>query len=206
VNLAVIEPALVSLFQSLAAEDIRWPLVEGTVSWFGRALPFVSPDTQTGIYLRITNLVGYGRPGKRYESVTKTVDILGPTGIVPTSLTVLEHYRDEQRKMTLQVQAVSEDATGLVWVSRIADRMFDPTIQRLLKALGLAVIRVHDAKTFEQVFDDHDQSVASLDIELQVSNTVQGLDALPIEHVTGTGQVAGSTTGTIPAVTNLDIP
>lgn len=209
-NLETIKPGLVTLLLSLAAEDMRYPLPEGCVTWFGRAEPFISDQTQVGIYLRLTSLQGYGRPAKRYRSVVKPVDVLTENGIEVQNLAVLEHYREEQKKATLQVQVLSNENTdgteAAAWLERIADRIRDPVSQRYLKTLGLAVIRVMPIQVSEKPFDDREVSMASLDISLQVANTVFGLDALPIEHVRGSGHALGSTSGTIGLTVELDKP
>lgn len=205
-NLSAIQPGLVSLISSLAADDMRWPLPEGHVTWFGRGVPFISDYTQTGIYLRLQNTGSTGRPQTRYVYVEKQVDVLDAGGNVATQTArVLEHYRDEQAKCTLQVQAVSnenlDNSSALIWISRIRDRIREPSSRRYLKSLGMSVIRTGRIVTVERQTDDRDQSVGSLDIDLQIAHTVQGLDALPIEHVVGTGRASGSVSG----VTSVDL-
>ena len=67
---AIIKPGLVSLMRSLASDDVTQPLPDGTVTWFGAAVPFICPDTQAGIYMRILSHSKRGMPGRKYSTVT----------------------------------------------------------------------------------------------------------------------------------------
>jgi hypothetical protein len=196
-NLETLQPALVTLFSSLASDDMLRPLADGTVSWFGRQVPFIGDDTQAGIYLRITNVSSYGKPASRYTEVSRTEDRINDQGALETfEEVVLANQRDEQKKMTLQVQVCSDEHTdstcALAWAHRIADNLRDPSVRRYLRLLGLSVIRVHDLIATERTVDGRSLSVGSLDITLQVGHTVQGLDMLPIDSIGGTGSILGS--------------
>jgi hypothetical protein len=195
-NLPAIQQGLVDLLSALAADDTSDPLSDGNVTWLGRQVPFISPDTQAGIYLRLFGLKGYCAPRKR--------NVWDPI------LRVIHRYRDEQKKGTLQIQVKSDEHTdstcALVWLENIADNLRDPFARAALLALGLSIIRIHDIKTFEEVVDERSISVGTLDVELQIANSVQGSDALTIESFTGTGHVSGATTGTVDVPVSGSIP
>jgi hypothetical protein len=61
-NWSSVSPSLVLLFRSLASEDMTQLQPEFSVCWMNRNIPFISPTTQEGTYLKVTNSKTYGKP------------------------------------------------------------------------------------------------------------------------------------------------
>jgi hypothetical protein len=185
VDWTTLYPGLVSLVSSLASEDIAYPLPDGVVTWFNRDTPFICPQTQAGIYLRILSQTPRGRPGTVYNEVT-----IG-------GVRKLQATRTKQEKLTLQIQAKSLDATdeteSLVWVSRVRDRIWDCSVGSYLRRLGLAVIELRPTIEVRENTDNRDVSIVSLDLVFQVVNIVQGIPVHFIEHIGISGTITGST-------------
>ena len=194
---AILRPAFVSLFSSLAAEDMRQPLPEGHVSWFGTQVPFIDADTPVGIYLRVSSHDKRGRPGRRYQNVTES-------GRAKT-----QAVRTRQEKVTLQIQAKSlennDTNDAQVWIDRITDNIYDDTVHSYLKSLGFSVIEVRP--TIETTvksdldgtvgWDNRYISSVSVDIVFQAVNQVLGIPVDYIEHVRASGTVTGAVSGTL---------
>lgn len=190
---AVIKPGLVEIIRSLASDDPEQPLPEGIVCWFDNQVSFISPETQTGIWLRIVSHDKRGRPG------TTFVEETGPDGRVR-----LRAVRTKQEKFTLQVQANSLEGTdtncGQVWIDRISDGQWDDSVLQSLRRLGLSIIRVRPTvevtvKTPVDGSDGWDNryvSAVSVDIVFHVVNIVQGRTVDYIADVAATGEVSGN--------------
>jgi hypothetical protein len=191
VDWSTIRPGLVSLIASLASDDMTVPLVDGTVTWFGAAVPFIAPETQAGIYLRTTAHAKSGRPGTVYKTIG--------TGAAQK----VQATRTRQEKFTLQIQAKSLETTDTtcaqVWIDRITDNIWDSSVLSYLKRLGLAIIKIEPTVNFEstsqhsEVIDSHETSVVSVDIHLQAVSEVLGLPVDFIQHVGISGAITGST-------------
>lgn len=171
-----ISPGLVNLIRLLASPDPLTPLPDGTVTWFNRDVPFIGPDTQVGIYLRVTSAVPLAsKPGKErvYNATTKTV----------------QNNIQCQNKITLQVQAKSLESTDttwcLTWLTNITDRLWDEATLQALLTLNLAPIDVGPIVQLEEVQDDHMASYGTVDLHLTYGSSVLGLPLGIIEHVTG---------------------
>ena len=174
-NWSTVSPGLVSLVRMLAAPDPLSPLPDGTVNWYNRDLPFIGPDTQVGIYMRITSYKPYGQDGH-----------------VPTYPTdgVVQYNMQAQKKLTLQVQAKSLESTDttwcLQWLTNITTRLWDPAVRPAFTALGLGLIRIGPIMQLELVQDDHMASYGTVDLEFTYAQNMLGLPVGIIEHVTGT--------------------
>ena len=187
-----IKPGLVSMVRSLAAEDMLQPLPDGTVTWFGAAVPFIAPETQAGIYMRILTHSKRGRPGRRY------------TNAVVNGVPLLREVRTKQEKFTLQIQAKSleenEFSGAQVWIDRLTDNIWDRSVLSYLKTLGLAIIEVRPTVELQEKtpvdgtigYDNREVSVVSVDIVLHCVNVVIGSLHNFIEHVGISGTVSGS--------------
>ena len=174
-NWTTVAPGLVSLIRVLAAPDPTVPLVDGTVTWYNRDVPFIGPETQVGIYMRVTSLKGYGKDSTRstYNATSgKTTPVM-----------------QAQKKLILQIQAKSLESTDttwcLQWLTNITDRLWDPTVRDAFRALDLALIRIGPIVQLEEVYDDHAASYGTVDLEFTYFNNVLGLPVGIIEHVTG---------------------
>lgn len=209
-SLSQVRDGLVQLIQRLASEDLRYPLPEGTVTWTGSDVPFISCDLQAGIYLTITNLGGYGRSGKFYQSVTKPVNVVTANGLESQTLQVLEHWREAQGTLALRIQVKSTDfdpfGNAQEIASRIAGNFEEPFVGGYMRTLGLALIRTQGVVPSNEVTDGRTWTVATLDVKLQMVQYTGGLDALPIEHIRGTGQALGAVSGTLNQPIELDKP
>lgn len=176
-NWSTVSPGLISLIRVLAAPDGVTPLPDGTVCWYNRDVPFIGPDTQVGIYLRVTSYKPYGKDGQVQASYNAT------TGKVQYNL-------QAQKKLILQVQAKSLESTDttwcLQWLTNITTRMWDPTVRDAFRSLGLALIRVGPIAQLELVQDDHMASYGTVDLEFTYAQNVLGLPVGIIEHVRGT--------------------
>jgi hypothetical protein len=178
-NWDTVAPGLVSLVRMLAAPDPLTPLPDGTVSWYNRDLPFIGPDTQVGIYMRVLQYKGYGK-----DRTTKTYPA-GATG------GVVQFLLQAQKKLTLQIQAKSLESTDttwcLQWLTNITTRMWDPTVREAFLALDLSLIRIGYIQQQELVQDDHMASYGSVDLEFTYAQNMLGLPVGTIEHATVTG-------------------
>lgn len=190
---SIVRPGLVSLVRSLASEDMTDPMIEGTVTWFGDQVPFIAPETQAGIYMRILSHDKRGRPGRRYENVTVN------------GVDKVREVRTKQEKFVLQVQAKSleeSDTNGAqIWIDRLTDNIWDRTVLSYLRRLGLGLIRIKPTVELQEKtpvdgtigYDNRSVSVVSVDIVMHVVNIVTGLPADFIDYVGISGRVTGTT-------------
>lgn len=186
---SILKPAIVTLVRSLASDDMTQPLPDGMVNWFGAAVPFIAPETQAGIYMRVTAHSKRGRPGRRYETVT----VSGREKI--------REVRTKQEKFTLQVQAKSleeSDTSGAqVWLDRLTDNIWDKSVLSYLRSYGLSIIEIRPTVELQEKspvdgtigYDNREVSVVSVDIVLHVVNIVTGVPVDFIEKVTLSGAV-----------------
>jgi len=175
-NWTTVAPGLVNLVRMLAAPDLSVPLADGVVCWYNRDVPFISPTTQAGIYMRVIHYEGYGKDG-----AVRTYN--GTTGLTQANL-------QSQKKLTLQIQAKSLESTDttwcLQWLTNITTRLWDQTTRDAFRTLGLALIRIHPIAQQELVQDDHMASYGSVDLDFTYAQNVLGLPVGIIEHVSGT--------------------
>lgn len=191
-TLREIKDGLVQLMRYLASEDMSQPLPDGAVVWFNQAQPFISQQTQCGIYLRILQIGGYGRSAKRYRTVSKVIPTIVNNRVVPVTTEVLEHCRESQGFILLQVQVKGLEGDALTTATRIGDNIEDPIAADYLQRLKMSLISTGNVLCLPgEIIDQHEAEIATLEVRFQVANEVQGLDALPIEHISGTGSVTG---------------
>lgn len=174
-NWSTVAPGLVSLISLLASPDPTVPLGDGTVTWYNRDVPFIGPETQVGIYMRVTAYQPYGADGHAPQNIAD--------GVVQYNL-------QAQKKLILQVQAKSLESTDttwcLQWLTNITTRIWDPVVRAAFLALGLAPIRIGPIMQQELVQDDHMASYGTVDLEFTYAQNMLGLPVGIIEHVTGT--------------------
>lgn len=186
-----------TLFSALAAEDMRQPLAEGIVTWLDAATPFISPECQAGIYLKILSHHKPGRPGTRYDVVT----INGTQKLQP--------IRTRQERLVLNISAKSleenDDYSSQLWIEHILDNIWDRQVLSKLKRMGLSIIRIEPTLSLQSKdpvdgsdgIDNRGVIVVSVDIRFQYLNIIYGLPVDYIDNVSAGGTIHGGTSDPI---------
>ena len=177
-----IAPSIIELFRSLPSEDMTTQYQEGVVCWFNRQVPFISPETRAGIYLRWTKIRLTSKTGNTWRPVTRVVD-----GLPVTNLQLDQRVSG---KATLQVQVKSLESTDVSWsiwyLSNIQSNIWTEAAHQYLRGLGLSVINTGALSAHDAPIDDREASIGTLDINLNFAYTVNGaLDTGTIETVAG---------------------
>ena len=157
---------------------------DGVVCWFNRQVPFISPETMAGIYLRWTKIRLTSKTANTWRPVTRTLDD-------GSTVTNLQQDQKVFGQATLQVQVKSLESTDVSWsiwyLSNIQSNIWTEAAHQYLRGLGLSVIDTGDIINHDAPIDDREASIGTLDINLNFAYTVTGaLDYGTIETVSGT--------------------
>ena len=175
---ASIAPSLITLFSSLATEDMTTTYGEGRVVWFNRQIPFIATDTMAGIYLRWIKMRPINKPGTVWRNVVRG------------AVTNLQQDRRYTGQATLRVQVKSLESTDVSWslwyLTNVQNNLWTQQAQDYLRGLGLSVINTGDVISNDAPIDDREASIGTLDIHFNFAYTVTGaLDINTIESVSG---------------------
>ena len=176
---------------------------DGVVCWFNRQVPFISPETMAGIYLRWTKIRLTSKTANDWRPVTRTVD--------GAPVTNLQQDQKVFGRATLQVQVKSLESTDVSWsiwyLSNIQSNIWTEAAHQYLRGLGLSVINTGDIINHDAPIDDREASIGTLDINLNFAYTVTGaLDFGTIETVAGTTTVHDSAVTGAPITGVLTAP
>jgi hypothetical protein len=169
------------LFRSLAAENMSQPIDDACVTWLNRNVPFISPDTQVGLYLQITHSKLVARPGTDW--------------ITQTDGQVCQQLRQVGRAR-LRVKVISLESTdttwSLMWLQNVATNIWSQQAHDYLNALNLSIYDAGQIIDTSSLIDQRIASEGILDLGLNWSYTkVMTLPVQVIEHVQGTVTPAG---------------
>lgn len=178
---ASIAPSLITLFSSLATEDMTTEYGEGRVTWFNRQIPFIATDIMAGIYLRWVKIRLTSKTATEWRNVVR--------GTAPNQVTNLQQDQKANGIATLRVQVKSLESTDTSWslwfLSNIQNNIWSEAAHEYLRDLGLSVINTGDVITNDAPIDDREASIGTLDIHLNFGYKVTG--ALDITTLESTG-------------------
>ena len=196
---ASIAPSLITLFSSLATEDMTTTYGEGRVVWFNRQIPFIATDTMAGIYLRWIKMRPINKPGTVWRNVVRG------------AVTNLQQDRRYTGQATLRVQVKSLESTDVSWslwyLTNVQNNLWTQQAQDYLRGLGLSVINTGDVISNDAPIDDREASIGTLDIHFNFAYTVTGaLDVTTLESMSGNVHAHDSAVTGVPIDGTLTAP